>query len=322
MADIDHPARPSAEPISASGPLRLIADRTGVLVVGLAAGFAVGLSFAPAPAPVAVPPVGSADAGGAPTAVTAPAEAPTAAPPVAAAQGLDPRVVARVARTGKIHVGVFGDSFGIGVWDALYRLLPESEGYQVLRFGLEATGFTRYRVMDLAARAKQEVAADPIDVAVISIGVNDAQDMWEGKLYTFMSEDWKRVIGARIDAFVAVARSTGAQVYWVGLPAMRDPALDAKVQALNTFFAARAKALGVPFIPTRARSVDAEGRYASHLPDPVSGTPRLVRTGDGIHMIGIGYQRIVPDVVTRIREYAKRAFAAAHRTPAGEGKGA
>lgn len=305
MADTDHPARSPDTAVSV--PLRLLADRTAVLVVGLVAGFAVGLCFAPAPsAPPAIV------AAGGPVAAP-PTDAPTDAAPVAAARGIDPRVIARVARTGRITVGVFGDSFGIGVWDALYRLLPESAGYRVLRLGHEATGFTRYRVLDLTEEAKKAVRADPIDIAVISLGVNDAQDMWEGKLYTFMSDDWKRVVGARVDGFVAVARSTGASVYWVGLPSMRDPALDAKVQALNTFFAARAKALGVPFVATRARSVDAAGHYASHLPDPVSGTPRLVRTGDGIHMIGIGYQRLLPDVVTRIEGDARRAFAAAHR---------
>lgn len=305
MADSDPSARPTDA--ASSLPLRLLADRTAVLVVGLVAGFAVGLGFAPTPSP----PPAVAAAGG--IVAAPPSDTTTDPAPATASQGVDPRVIARVARTGRIRVGVFGDSFGVGVWDALYRLLPESEGFEVLRLGHEATGFTRYRVIDLAAEARKAVAADPIDIAVISLGVNDAQDMWEGKLYTFMSDDWKRVIGARVDAFVAVARSTGASVYWVGLPAMRDPVLDAKVQALNAFFAAHAKALGVPFFATRARSVDAQGHYASHLPDPKTGTPLLIRTGDGVHMIGIGYQRLLPDVVTRIRDEAKRAVAAAHR---------
>ncbi len=61
--------------------------------------------------------------------------------------------------------------------------------------------------------------------------------------------------------------------------------------------------------------MDAQGRYASHLPDPKTGAPMLVRTTDGVHMIGMGYQRLLPDVATRIRAYARRAFEAAHRAP-------
>ncbi len=296
------------------GP-RLLLDRTAVLVVGLVAGFAVGMSFDTPSAPVAPTPVVLPDAPGAPEVPgTAPA-GPSSASAPATSGAVDPRVVDRVrAARGVVRIGVFGDSFGIGVWDGLYRQLPREQGYEVLRFGKEASGFTRYNVLNVEDRAREQLAKDPVDIAVISFGANDAIPFFADRaVQELMSPGWQRIVGERIDSFVATARSTGAQVYWIGLPAMRDPKMDANMQAMNAFYAAHMRRLGVPFFDTRALSVGPDGKYAAHLPD-AKGVPRLMRTPDGLHMIGIGYQRIAGPMIERIREQADAA-----RTAAGTG---
>ncbi|WP_010544092.1 GDSL-type esterase/lipase family protein [Sphingomonas elodea] len=281
------------------GWVRLTLDRSAVLVVGFAAGIGVGMSFdlhRPAPPP---PPAAPA-----PTAAAAMPPAPL--PPVNE-RAIDPRVLARVQASGKVRVGVFGDSFGVGVWEALDAQLPRESGFQVLRFAKEATGFTQYHRLNLATRAQEQLAADPVDVAVICFGANDTVPFYaEGKEQPLLSAGWKRVVGARIDRFVAVARSTGASVYWLGLPAMRDPGLDASIQAMNAFYAEHMRALGVPFLETRSRSVDAAGRYAAYLPDDKTGARKLVRTNDGLHMLGVGYQRITAGLAGRIETLAQR----------------
>jgi hypothetical protein len=289
----------------------IVPDRMAVLVVGLIAGFAVGLSFSPSPAQPVVMPVVS------PVAATL---SPTAA--LGRRGSVNSRVQRRVATSGTVRVGVFGDSFGIGIWDGLYRQLRRGKGFEVLRFGREATGFTRYNMLDLAERARQQLAEQPIDVAVISYGANDAIPFYaDNRLQPLMSAGWQRIVGERIDQFVAVARSTGATVYWVGLPAMRDPELDANIRAMNALYAAHMRRLAVPFIDTRPLSVDASGHYAAHLPD-ATGTPQLMRTPDGLHMIGIGYERITHGLADRIRDDARRMRDAAglppERTSAGE----
>jgi hypothetical protein len=300
--------RPPAPP-STSSP-RLIADRTGVLFVGLVAGFAVGVSFHSAP-PVTVPPVVTAPTGvAAPT--TPPAAAPTTTAPAAVPSAIDPRVIARVKASGRIRVGVFGDSIGNGMFEALYYQLPRAEGYDVLRFSKEATGFTRYHTLDLAKHAQEQLARDPVDIAVISFGANDAQDMWEyGKLHPLLGESWRKIVGERLDRFVATARSTGATVYWIGLPVMRDAQMDATMQAMNAFYADHMRRLGVAFVDTRPLSVDAGGRYNAYLPDAKTGRPALMRTPDGIHLIGVGYRRLTAGVAEQIRAFADRARAAA-----------
>ncbi|PZO78762.1 MAG: DUF459 domain-containing protein [Sphingomonas hengshuiensis] len=307
-----------------------------VLVLGLIAGFVVGLSFvgdgritlpdttAPAPAPVAatVPPVApGASSTGTDTPVTPPAvTARTVDGPI------DPRVLARVRRDGILRVGVFGDSFGNGIWDALYRQLPGGDGFEIFKFAKEATGFTRYRVLDLEQRAREQLAAQPIDAAVISFGANDAQAVFaNGHLHPLMSDGWKQVIGDRIDGYVKALRSTGAVVYWIGLPVMRDPQLDAEMQAMDAFYEQHMRRLGVPFLDSRPLTLDAQGRYNAYLPDLKTGKPVLMRTGDGLHMIGVGYQRLTNAVASDLRRYAERARRESGRpvpaaTPSGEAR--
>lgn len=287
-----------------------------VLVLGLIAGFVVGLSFAgdgrialpDAPASITspVPPV----APGASSTGTDPAPVAPVVPAVAARTvdgPIDRQVIARVKRDGVLRVGVFGDSFGNGIWDALYRQLPRDDGFEVLKFAKEATGFTRYRVVDLEKRAREQLAAQPIDAAVISFGANDAQAVFaDGHLHPLMSDGWKQVIGDRIDSYVKALRSTGAVVYWVGLPVMRDPQLDSDMQAMDAFYAEHMRRLGVPFLDSRPLTLDADGKYNAYLPDLKTGKPVLMRTGDGLHMIGVGYQRLTASVVTDLRRYAER----------------
>lgn len=303
-------------PIEASLPPRRrwwwALDRTAVLALGVLAGFLIGVSFNATGRGAIWATVFPDDAR--PIALVAPPASMPPAPPLRPG-AIDPRVIRRVATDGEIRVGVFGDSFGDGLWAGLYHQLPEKRHFQVFRFGKEATGFTRYRTLNLEDRAREQVAHQPIDVAVISYGANDIQPIFaEGHLRLLMSDAWQRIIGERIDRFVSVARSTGASVYWIGLPAMRDPALDANVVAMNAFYQRRMQALRVPFLETRSRTVDRTGQYAAYLPDSVTGEPRLMRAGDGVHMSMLGYDRLTLPLAEQIRRYAAAARAAARRS--------
>lgn len=280
-------------------------DRTAVLALGLAAGFAVGLSFndgGRARVGGWFAPAGSAPA---PLASAAPAPVDTAKPELA--QPIPAAVVQRVRASGQVRIGVFGDSFGNGVWSALYRQLPAREGFEVLQFSKEATGFTRYNRLDLERRAREQLGAQPIDVAVICFGANDLNPLWKGiDVYPLLGPEWKAIVAPRVDAYIATVRSTGAAAFWLGLPVVRDATMDAQLQALDAFFAERMRKAGVPFLDLRAASVDAQGRYAERLPDPKTGRLLLIRERDGLHMNGIGYDRVTADVAGRVRAYAAR----------------
>jgi len=306
--------------------VRLCADRTAVLFLGVGAGAAIGYAFAgdisqvvnrePAAAPqtVAVSSPTSGKSSIVPPALAKPAKEAEA---IECAMPFQPRLLDTVANGGKVRIGVFGDSYGDGLWAALYHQLPSREHYEVLKFSQQSTGFTRYASLNLEDHVAEQLSGQTIDIAVISFGANDTQGvMHNGKYAALLSPAWKEEIGARIDRYIGLLRQHGAIVYWVGLPIMRKASLDADISGMNAFFAERMQKLDVPFVDTRPMSVDANGAYAAYLPDTTTHVPKLMRANDGIHMSMGGYQRLTFGLSKRIRRY----IGAAHVRAEIEGK--
>jgi hypothetical protein len=279
----------------------IVLDRSAVLLLGVCAGAAIGLSFAANP--------GSAGSAVPPHACASTALAADPQPEVTAARQCSApaqrQLVSTLAKGAPVRVAVFGDSYGDGVWSGLQRQLPGKE-YEVLKYSHVGTGFTRYRRQNLESLAAEEMGGQPIDIAVISIGANDAQSINtdKGEYAPLMGPKWQAQIGERLDRYVGLLRAHHAMVYWVGLPRMRDAGLDRDVGAINDFYAQRMAKLGVPFIDT-APIASPNGQYSAYLPDPRTGAQTLVREKDGVHMSMTGWLWITRGLSERIRGYVE-----------------
>ena len=291
------------------GGVLLLVDRTAALFVGLVVGGVIAMSFG----------------GGGETVTSAQASLPAApAPRVAVstarpqAEPIAPRLADAVAHNRRIEIGVFGDSFGEGVWAGLYNQLRSDRGFEVHQLAERSTGFTRYRSLNILDDVRTKFDRQPVDVAILSFGANDTQGIYhDGHGYTFMSDGWQRIVTERVTAVVQLLRQRGAAVYWVGLPRMRDPAFDADIQAMNRFYAARMAALGVPYTDTLPLTVDAQGHYAPYLPvEPGRRERRMARANDGVHMTIPGYIHLTRGLTDRIRGSVARARVAAAPVPA------
>lgn len=285
--------------------------------LGAAAGLALGLAVGPTGAamlgfrfPYLRLSLGDASAAADPAPRPVPVKAPVAAIPVAAPL-VKPAVQAAVqlpplavpaGRT--LSIGVFGDSMADGLWAALYHDFRKSGSVEVLRFAQNSTGLTRYDYVDVQTQTKDQLAEHHVDVAVVMFGTNDGQGIVadDGKVYAFGTPAWRKAYEARIDALVALLRGQGAAVYWVGLPKMEKQEMDQRVSMLNGIFQSRMAALGAPFIPTAAESVDEQGRYGAYLAVPGEAHKRLMRAPDGVHMTMAGYGRLALPVAARIRD--------------------
>ncbi len=315
---------------------RILLDRTAVLFLGVAAGVAIGYAFgtgnekkeAVSLAPEAAPVVAPRDVAPPPPGGAAATDAEAPKGSVAEVSGdtatqvdqPSAQIADKAKGGGLIHIGVFGDSFGDGVYSGLYRLLPAKAGFQVDKYSQPSTGFTRYRRLDLEQHDDQQIDGQSLDVAVISFGANDAQGVCDnGHCGALMGTFWQKVISARVESYIAMLRRHGAQVYWVGLPVMRDPGFDADGRAMDAFYRGLMARLGVPFIDIRPLTTDAAGQYEAYYQDK-DGTPKLLRAGDGVHMSMNGYVRITKGLAARILasvEAAKSGERGAPRSTAG-----
>ena len=244
---------------------------------------------------------GAANASASPEPAVATVALPVVAAPVVPA--LTP--LAERAASGRLRIGVFGDSMADGVWTALYRDMRGQPGVTVIKFSEVSTGLSRYDYVDIQAKTARQIAEQPVDVAVILFGTNDAQGIsLNGEIHDFGTDGWKAAYAKRVDDLVALLRGQNIVVYWVGLPAMKRAGFDAKMSLINEVVSARMQALGVPYIETESITRNAEGEYDAYLPETGTGRERLMRANDGIHMSMAGYLRITEPVAARLKRDA------------------
>ena len=202
---------------------------------------------------------------------------------------------------GTLTIGVFGDSMADGLWAALYRDLGDLDGVDVVKFSEVSTGLSRYDYVDIQAKSTRQLSERPVDVAVVLFGTNDAQAIViDGQIHPFGSDGWKAAYAQRVDNLVALMRSRGAEVYWVGLPRMKSSGFDGRMTIINDVVEARMTALGVPYFDTVALTSNEAGGYEAYLSDE-DGRRRLMRAGDGIHMSMSGYLRMADPVADRLK---------------------
>ena len=228
--------------------------------------------------------------------------APPPAPLVAARPTVTP-LTTRMAQ-GQLRIGVFGDSMADGLWAALYRDLNSIAGVSVTKFSEVSTGLSRYDYVDIQAKTARQLDEQPMDVAVILFGTNDAQGIsLDGEVYPFGTDGWKTAYAQRVDDLVALLRSRDVAVYWVGLPRMKRESFDARMSLINGVVAARMAALDVPYIDTVALTANDAGGYEAYLPTD-TGRRTLMRANDGIHMSMAGYLRIGDPVAATLKHDA------------------
>ena len=231
--------------------------------------------------------------------------APAALPVLPAAVAPVPTPLAARAASGQLRIGVFGDSMADGLWTGLYREMRDQPGVTVTKFSEVSTGLSRYDYVDIQAKTARQIAEQPVDVAVILFGTNDAQGISiGGEIHDFGTDGWKAAYAKRVDDLVAMLRGQNAAVYWVGLPTMKRAGFDAKMVLINEVVSARMQVLGVPYLETGTITQNAEGEYDAYLPETGTGRRRLMRANDGIHMSMAGYLRITEPVAARLRRDA------------------
>jgi hypothetical protein len=195
-----------------------------------------------------------------------------------------------VTRASPLRVYVAGDSAAEPLGYELQRLSAGDGRISAVVDFKVSSGLANPRYFDWPARLGQAMATRPApDVVVLFLGGNDHLQMSapHGAVQPGQpawAEEYKRRAGEMMD----VAGRAGAQVYWVGMPAVRDRARNSSVAAINAaLVAAAAERPWVHYLDVAPLFGDVEEDYSAYRPDG-AGEATKVRQDDGIHLTNTG----------------------------------
>src|SRR6185437_7184864 len=101
-------------------------------------------------------------------------------------------------------------------------------------------------------------------------------------LYEFRDERWVELYTKKIEEMIAVLKSKGVPVVWVGLPAVRGAKATSDMLFLDALYRDAAGKAGITYVDVWDGFVDEAGRFLQRGPD-FEGQPRNLRSYDGVY---------------------------------------
>ena len=135
-------------------------------------------------------------------------------------------------------------------------------------------------------------------------------------IYEFREERWVELYNRKIEELIAVLKSKGVPVLWVGLPAVRGTKATSDMLFLDSLYREAAAKAGITYVDVWDGFVDEAGRYLQQGPD-FEGQIRRLRSYDGVYFTQAGARKLAHYVereITRLLGRAFRADRAADRT--------
>jgi hypothetical protein len=213
-------------------------------------------------------------------------------------------------QTDRYQLRVLGDWLGTGLNAGLQEAFKNDGSLQITDASRSNYGLLRAEQLDLYGEVDRMLAATPpVNIAVIFLGVNDRGSFRSGTGRSQPgSEEWKETYGKEAEKLIKKLRSANVAVYWVGLPAMANPALNEFAGAVNDAVRQAAYLNGAKFIETAAGFTDQLGGYSAYGPD-VTGQTKRLREGDGIGLTPVGNRKLANYVEIALRRDLAQARA-------------
>jgi hypothetical protein len=121
-------------------------------------------------------------------------------------------------------------------------------------------------------------------------------------VYQFRDERWVELYSKKIEEMIAVLKSKGVPVLWVGLPAVRGPKATADMLFLDSLYRDAAGKAGITYVDVWDGFVDEAGRFLQQGPD-FEGQIRRLRSYDGVYFTKAGARKLAHYVereITRV----------------------
>jgi uncharacterized protein len=110
-------------------------------------------------------------------------------------------------------------------------------------------------------------------------------------VYEFREDRWVELYTKKIEEMIAVAKSKGVPVLWVGLPAVRGAKATADMLFLDSLYREAAGKAGITYVDVWDGFVDEAGRFLQQGPD-FEGQIRRLRSYDGVYFTKPGARKL------------------------------
>lgn len=192
-----------------------------------------------------------------------------------------------------VRILVMGDNIAQQLARGLELAYAETPQIAVIRQARDSSGLVNTRFFDWAEAAKKLLSeGEKIDVAVMMLGSNDAQEIQDGReRHRVRSEGWTKIYKARIEAIAAQFREKKIPLIWVGMPIMRGERLAGEMLAFNELFREAVQRAGGTYVDVWEGFADDRNRFTLFGPD-VNGQVVKLRTGDGVHFTPPGTRKL------------------------------
>src|SRR3981081_3455150 len=110
-------------------------------------------------------------------------------------------------------------------------------------------------------------------------------------VYEFREERWVELYKKKIEEMIAVLKSKGVPVLWVGLPAVRGAKATADMLFLDSLYRDPAGKAGITYVDVWDGFVDEAGRFLQRGPD-FEGQIRRLRSYDGVYFTRPGARKL------------------------------
>jgi uncharacterized protein len=121
-------------------------------------------------------------------------------------------------------------------------------------------------------------------------------------IYEFREARWVELYSKKIDEMIAVLKSKGVPIVWVGLPAVRGAKATSDMLFLDSLYREAAGKAGITYVDVWDGFVDEAGRFLQQGPD-FEGQIRRLRAYDGVYFTQAGARKLAHYVerdVTRL----------------------
>jgi hypothetical protein len=134
-------------------------------------------------------------------------------------------------------------------------------------------------------------ASDEADGDAASIAAPEKSARAGGGLHEFRDERWVELYVKKIEEMIAVLKSKGVPVLWVGLPAVRGSKATSDTVFLNSLYRDVAGKTGITYVDVWDGFVDEAGRFLQQGPD-FEGQIRRLRAHDGVYFTRAGARKL------------------------------